>query len=106
MVLENDGLFLMVAKHLGIAHPQVIRSSLASSPIYAVALGTDAFRGHGQRVSRALACGVLFGCAHSWGFGGAALAEPGPLEHPTLLVTAMLLKSTHSMLCSSLPPIY
>ena len=65
VVLEDDGLFLMVAKHLGITHPPGYSLFTGIAHLFLqFPLGTDAFRGHiASAFLGALACGVLFGCA-------------------------------------------
>ena len=69
VVLEDDGLFLMVAKHLGIAHPPGYPLFTGIAHIFLqLPFGTDAFRGHlASAFLGALACGVLFGCARLLG---------------------------------------
>ena len=73
VALEDDGLFLMVGAHLGIAHPP-------GYPIYTLILhlfmqlpfGTPAFLGHlSSAVLGALACGGVYLCARL--LGAAAL---------------------------------
>ena len=69
VVLEDDGLFLMVAKHLRIAHPPGYPLFTGIAHIFMqLPFGTDAFRGHlASAFLGALACGVLFGCARLLG---------------------------------------
>lgn len=72
VVLEDDGLFLMVGEHLGIAHPP-------GYPLYTVIIylfmqlpfGSPAFLGHlSSAVLGALTCGALYICARLLGASG------------------------------------
>ncbi len=65
VVLEDDGLFLMVAAHLGIAHPPGYPlHTLLSHPFTWLPFGTPAFAGHlSSAVFGALACGMVYLCA-------------------------------------------
>ncbi len=65
VVLEDDGMFLMVAAHLGIAHPPGYPlHTLLSHPFTWLPFGTPAFAGHlSSAVFGALACGMVYLCA-------------------------------------------
>ena len=65
VVLEDDGLFLMVAAHLGIAHPPGYPlHTLLNHPFTWLPFGTPAFAGHlSSAVFGALACGMVYLCA-------------------------------------------
>ncbi len=65
VVLEDDGLFLMAAAHLGIAHPPGYPlHTLLSHPFTWLPFGTPAFAGHlSSAVFGALACGMVYLCA-------------------------------------------
>jgi hypothetical protein len=87
VVLEDDGLFLMAAEHLGIAHPPGYPLFTGISHLFMqLPFGTGAFRGHlSSAVLGALACGSLYGCARVLGIScGSALAGAwafGASEH-------------------------
>ena len=65
VVLEDDGMFLMVAAHLGIAHPPGYPlHTLLNHPFTWLPFGTPAFAGHlSSAVFGALACGMVYLCA-------------------------------------------
>ena len=65
VVLEDDGLFLMAAAHLGIAHPPGYPLHTLLSHLFTwLPFGTPAFTGHlSSAVFGALACGMVYLCA-------------------------------------------
>tara|TARA_A100001388_G_scaffold124120_1_gene91647 strand:+ start:302 stop:559 length:258 start_codon:yes stop_codon:yes gene_type:complete len=72
VVLEDDGLFLMVAKHLGIAHPPGYPLFTGIAHLFLqFPFGTDAFpRTLGQRVSRGSCVrSAVWLRSTTWGFG-------------------------------------
>ncbi len=87
VVLEDDGLFLMAAQHLGVAHPPGYPLfTWISWAFLHLPVGTEAFRGHlASAVLGALACGVLYLLARQRGVSpGSALAGAwalGASEH-------------------------
>ncbi len=71
VVLEDDGLFLMAASHLGIAHPPGYPLHTLLSHLFTwLPFGTPAFAGHlSSAVFGALACGMVYLCARLLGTG-------------------------------------
>ncbi len=65
VVLEDDGLFLMVASHLGIAHPPGYPLHTLLNHLFTwLPFGTPAFAGHlSSAVFGALTCGMVYLCA-------------------------------------------
>ena len=65
VALEDDGLFLMTATHLGVSHPPGYPvHTLISHAFMRLPFGTPAVLGHlSSAVLGALACGALFACA-------------------------------------------
>ena len=71
VVLEDDGLFLMAASHLGIAHPPGYPLHTLLGYLFTwLPFGTPAFAGHlSSAVFGALACGMVYLCARLLGTG-------------------------------------
>ena len=75
VVLEDDGLFLMVGEHLGVAHPPGYPLYTLLAYLFMRLPGNPALLGHlSSAVFGALACAALCACARLLGSGrGAAL---------------------------------
>ena len=116
VVLEDDGLFLMVAKHLGIAHPPGYPLFTGIANLFMqLPFGTDAFRGHlASAFLGALACGVLFGCARllgasvwaaltgAWAFGASEHFWSQAIIAEVYTLNALLFFATYLLILKAL----
>ena len=116
VVLEDDGLFLMVAKHLGIAHPPGYPLFTGIAHIFMqFPFGADAFRGHlASAFLGALACGVLFGCARllgasvwaalagAWAFGASEHFWSQAIIAEVYTLNALLFFATYLLILKAL----
>ena len=116
VVLEDDGLFLMVAKHFGIAHPPGYPLFTGIAHLFMqFPFGTDAFRGHlASAFLGALACGVLFGCARllgasvwaalagAWAFGASEHFWSQAIIADVYTLNALLFFATYLLILKAL----